>query len=188
MNKIIVNYISLLPFLFFVGCSLSSSPSAEKISEISMRLQTGLLGSASTISFTDNGAARCDCTFYNLNENKKPNLDFVENICAELYRKNETAFVEQKQSSGGVHLKGIFTGKITEPEFENLAQTVRQSGFFQLTEKESNEVNLDAPPNFVEVKYEGKTKEVSDSNHDLSEIEGEILKISKETNWVREQK
>ncbi|MEO6590205.1 MAG: hypothetical protein ABIP06_12980 [Pyrinomonadaceae bacterium] len=178
--------ILLSAFIFFAGCNSSTlSPSAENISEISLRMQTGLLGSASTISFAGDGAARCECTFYKLNENKKPNLDFVENICADLYRNNEQAFVKQKQTDGDVHLKAIFTGKITGQEFENITQTVRQSGFFQIVEKESNDVILDAPPNFVEVKYDGKSKQVSDADNDLSKIISAILETTQKTAWEK---
>jgi hypothetical protein len=46
-------------------------------------------------------SARCECTFYRLEENNKPNLELVENICANLFRKKEAAFVEQKDSSAG---------------------------------------------------------------------------------------
>ena len=187
MKTNFVKFFSLLAIAFFAGCSSTApAPSGENISEISLRLQTGLLGSASTISFTDDGAARCECIFYRLEENNKPNLDFVENICADLYRENETAFIERKDSSGDVNLKGIFTGKINKQQFESLVQTVRKSGFFQIVDTGLDGVVLDAPPNFVKVDYEGKTKEVSDANHDLSEIEGAILKMAKETNWRKE--
>lgn len=182
MKKIILKLILLPAFAFFAGCG-SSAPSVENISEIALKVQTGMSGSDYTVSFLGEGAARCECTFYNLTENKKPNLDFIENICADLYLRNGAAFVEEKQSEGNVRLKGIFNGKITRQEFENLAQTVRQSGFFQLVEKESNKVILDAPPNFVKVIYEGKTKEISDANHNLSEIEDAVLKLARETNW-----
>lgn len=174
----------LLILIFFAGCSLLTPPPAvENISEISLKVQTGLIGSDATISFSGDGRARCECTFYNLDKNKKPNLDFVKNICAELYQKNKAAFIEEKQSYGGVHLKGIFSGKITASQFENLAQTVRQSGFFLIDDIKTDNVRLDVPPNIVKVNYEGKTKEVSNANHDLSKIESEISRLAKETNW-----
>lgn len=190
MNKkkiIPVILFSLSIFGIFAGCN-SFAPSAEQISEIALTAQTGLLGSTYTVSFASDGAARCECTFYNLVENNTPRLEYVDNICADLYRSNEAAFTESKGEISGARLKGSFTGKITDRQFESLAHIVRKSGFFQTVEKESGDVILDAPPNFVKVIYDGKTKEISGASYDLSKIEGALIKSANETQWVKERK
>lgn len=171
---------TILIFMFFHGCGLFAPPVTD-VSEIAFRGQTGLLGSAYTVSFRNDGTASCECTFYRLDENKKPNLKFVENICSDLYRKDSSTFAEVKDSDSDVELKGIFTGKITKEQFEKLAQNLSNNGFFSIIEKGSSGVTLDAPPNFIKAVYAGKIKEMSDADNDLSSIRTAIIETAKET-------
>jgi hypothetical protein len=172
--------------MFFHGCGIFVSPVTD-ISEIAYREQTGLLGSAYTISFRNDGTANCECSFYSLDENKKPNLEFVENICSGLYRKDSSIFIVEKGSSGDFKLNGSFTGNITKEQFEKLAQNLQSNDFFSIVEKESGDVRTDAPPNFIKVVYAGKTKEVSDANNDLSSIETSIIETADKTTWLAKE-
>jgi len=182
-----IKRLTILIIMFSAGCGLFA-PSATDISEIAFRGQTGLLGSAYTVSFLSDGTANCECSFYRLDENKKPNLEFIENICSDLYQKDSSTFHQVKDSSGDVKLKGIFTGKITKEQFEKLAQNLRSNGFFSIVEIESSDLKLDAPPNFIKAVYAGKTKEISDENNNLSSIETVIIGTAKETKWLVKNK
>ncbi len=81
-------------------------------------------------------------------------------------------------------MNGIFTGNITKEQFEKLAQNLRSNGFFSIVEKDSSDLILDTPPNFIKAVYAGKTKQVSDAKNDLSSMKIAILGTVEETIWV----
>ncbi|MGI8545314.1 MAG: hypothetical protein ACR2MD_17785 [Aridibacter sp.] len=101
-----------------------------------------------------------------------------------MYRKDSSTFYEVKHSLGDVELNGNFTGKITEEQFDELAQNLRNKDFFAIFEKESSDLKLDVPTNFIKAFYAGKTREVSDVNNDLSSIKTAIIRTEEETKWL----
>ncbi len=172
--------------MFFLGCGLFA-PSVTDISEIAFSGQTGLLGSAYNVSFLSDGTANCECSFYKLDENKKPRLEWVDNICSDLYLKDSSTFYEVKDSSGYVALNGNFAGTITKEQFDKLAQNLRSNGFFSIVKIDSSDLILDAPPNSIKAVYAGKTKQVSDAKNDLSSMKTVIIETADETIWLAKE-
>jgi hypothetical protein len=184
--------LSLFALLLFTFAGCASAPPTEEISEVSLKGQTGLLGVAFTIAFRRDGTALCNCSFYRLDKNNKPNIGYTEPFCKELYVNNPAAFVESKNTYGDFHLEGNFVGNITDEQFEQLAHLVDKNGFFSMSEKYV-ELAMDAPPDFTKVVYSsGKTKEVSDNldngGEKLSEIKRAIYNRAKEMKWEKAQK
>lgn len=173
--------------IFFYGCGLFAPPVSD-ISEIAFRGQTGMLGSAYTVSFRNDGTTNCECSFYRLEADNKPNLEFVNNICTELYKKDSKLFIEEKDTYSDKKLTGVFTGKINKEKFDDLARTLQKTSFFLIPDVSFGGATLDKPPDFVKVVYEGKSKEVSDESIDLSEIKNALIETAKETSWLAKKK
>lgn len=172
----------------FAGCSAVTSPPTEEISEISLRKQTGLLGVTFTINFRRDLTASGECVFYNVDENNKPaNIEYADPFCKDLYIGNPTAFVETKNQYDDIHLKGAFSGKISNEKFGKITGLINKNEFLAMNEK-NVESAKDAPPDFTKVIYvSGKTKEVSDNldngGEKLAEIKRAIYDVAKETKW-----
>lgn len=151
------------------------------ISMIALRGQTGLLGQSFRIEYRRDGKASIECNFYRLNEDNKPRSDF-KLLCDELYRQFPESF-----RLNGNQLESQFNGAITSEKFTELSKTLSDNGYFSMKDGWEFDGRLDAPPDFVEVEFDGRKKEVGDSgakeNEPFSAIESSIYDLGKATNW-----
>ena len=92
-------------------------PVDSGVSEISLKIQSGLLGVSSTVTFQRGGTARFECSYYDLDKSDKPRDENAESLCGELYKSNPTAFVKDQKN-----LKGVFAGNLSNEQFDQLAQ------------------------------------------------------------------
>jgi hypothetical protein len=133
--------------------------------------------------FRRDGKARVECNFYRLNADKKPE-ESLDLICDDLYRDFAASFKLDND-----RLTGEFTGSISGEKFAELSRTLNDNGYFSMWNGWEFDGRLDAPPDFVEVEFDGKKKEVGDSgakeNKPFSAIEGSIYNQAKATKWEK---
>lgn len=153
------------------------------ISLIALRGQTGLLGQTYRIEFRRDGKASIECFFYDLDEEKKPRSDF-KLLCDDLYRQFPESF-----RLNGNQLRNQLNGTITGENFSELSQTLNSNGFFSMKDGWEFDGRTDAPPDFIEVEFDGTKKEVGDSaakeNEPFSAIKGSIYALGGATKWEK---
>ena len=156
-------------------------PVDRGVSEISLKIQTGLLGVSSTVTFQRGGTARFECSYYDLDESDKPRDENAESQCGEFYKSNPTAFVKDQKN-----LKGLFTGNLSNEQFNQLAQIIEKNDLF-LRNEERGEVLTDAPPNVLTIVFGNKTRMIfhnaGNVNEKISEIETAIYQTAKDIKW-----
>ena len=149
---------------------------------IALRGQTGLLGQSFRIEFRRDGTASIECSFYNLNDEKKPRSDF-KLLCDDLYRQFPESF-----RLNGNQLRSHLNGSVTAEKFVELSQTLKANGYFSMKDGWEFDGRMDAPPDFVEVEFDGTKKEVGDSgatkNEPFSAIKRSLYELGKATKWV----
>jgi hypothetical protein len=176
--KLDLSIIVLMTAIVIGGCVPRLSD--PNVSMIALRGQTGLLGQSFRIEFRRDGMARIECYFYDLREGK-PRSDF-KLLCDDLYRQFPASFRVNRNQ-----LEGQFSGRITPEKFFELSKTLNDNGYFSMNDGWEFDGRLDAPPDFVEVEFDGTKKEVGDSggkkNEAFSAIKGSLYELGKATNW-----
>lgn len=183
LNK---RFIRISIFVMMMAAALGGCvprPGDPDISMIALRGQTGLLGQSFRIKFRRDGKASIECNFYYLDEDSKPKYD-VKLICDDLYREHPSSF-----GKNGSKLEGEFTGTIAAEKFAELSKTLSDNGYFSMKDGWEFDGRMDAPPDFVEVEFDGTKKEVGDSgakkNEPFSAIKDSIYALGKTTKWEK---
>lgn len=162
--------------------------SAEKISEVSLRASTGLLGSGFVIVLRGDGTAELECAFYNLDRDDKPEIEYAERHCGELYRRRPEDFVRSETRPGDATLKAVFTGSLPKEKFAELARLVIKNDFLSMNERYTQHWRTDSPADTTAVTHAGKTKKVADSGDEggenLAEIKRMIYTLADESQWT----
>lgn len=163
----------------------------EMISEVSLRSSTGMLGSSFEIMLREDGTARLECDFSELNTEEKPLYPNAQPICGEMYRRFAADFVESGTQDYEKRLKGVFTSKVPVERYRELAGRAIKNDFLSMRERDAFNGRTDSPVDRTAIVYRGKLKEVfGDGGEDdkLAEIKRMIYAIAKETDWTSERK
>jgi hypothetical protein len=176
------------------GCALvpTEPRGAEKITEVSLRGSTGLLGSSFEVTLHRGGTARLECSFDNLDKDDQPPLEYAEPFCQEMYRRSASSFVKTGTQTYDKRLEGVFAAAFPPASFDETARLVIKNGFLSMRDRYADGARTDSPADRTAVVYDGELKEVFDAgdagSEELAEIKRSIYAIAKQTGWTSEKK
>lgn len=175
------------------GCQLASKLGgvrSDDITEIAMKMQTGLAGASADFVARRDGTAELTCNFYrtgdeDLREDSVP-VNAIA-ICGKRYKSSRESFVKTRNNGGSEYIRGISKATASQEQFSRLADLIVRNGYFSMNDRYEIPGLMDAPPDITRVVYSGGEKTVSNQGDKggpkLNEIQKAISATLNELDW-----
>lgn len=177
------------------GCQLMSKLGgvrSEDITEIAMKMQTGLAGASADFVVRRDGTAELTCNFYrtgdeDLREDSVP-VNAIA-ICGKRYKSARDSFVKTSNKGSSDFIRGISKATASQEQLSRLADLLVRNGYFSMNDRYEIPGLMDAPPDITRVVYSGGEKTVSNQGGKggpkLNEIQKAINALLNELEWHR---
>lgn len=177
--------------IFSFGCPFASfSISPASISQIEMKIQSGLGGASADITLRRNETSEFRCNFYRTDEEDLREDSMQVTIiepCGKLYKNNRNSFKKNKNQYGDEFIEGVFKTDVSSEQFDKLAKLIVENGYFSMADSYEIPGLMDAPPTITRVVYSGGEKKISNQggkgSEKLSEIQKAIYNTVSEADW-----
>jgi hypothetical protein len=168
MNQGILALLCLL--LASAGCPFMSTLGgvrSDDISEIHMKMQTGLAGASADFVLRRDGSAIA--------------------ICCKRFKSSRDSFAKAKNSYGDDYIRSISKSTVSEEQFSRLADLVVRNGYFSMQDSYEVPGLMDAPPTITRVVHSSGEKKISNQagkgGPKLDEIQKTIYTLLNDLDW-----
>lgn len=180
-------------FLAVAGCqrlhSLGGVRSGD-ISEIHMKIQTGLSGASADFVLRRDGSAELTCNFYRsikegLKEDSVPVTAIA--VCGKRFKSSPDSFAKTKNQFGSDYIRGISRAAATSEQLSDLADLIVRNDYFSMQDTYEIPGLMDAPPTITRVVHSSGEKTVSNQSGKggpkLDEIQKAVYALLNELDW-----